>query len=187
MGAGRARGATLMVVAGLALAGCATEADPDDQTLQDAVAAVDEAAVDIEEEATRDGEDGEPDAYGDDGYLDGLQDDCVDGDMRACDLLYLLSPPGSQYERLATGCGGPEPGDVFCAPETEVDEDGYSPADNPGLDVLADDCTSGDLTACDLLYQIAPIDSDYEDLGYSCGGRRPEGGPDVDCRSGVAA
>ena len=41
---------------------------------------------------------GEPNAYGDDPYLDSLWDACAGGDVQACDDLYWESPLGSEYE-----------------------------------------------------------------------------------------
>ena len=40
----------------------------------------------------------EPNAYGDDSYLDSLWDACAGGDTQACDDLYWESPVGSEYE-----------------------------------------------------------------------------------------
>jgi hypothetical protein len=124
-----------------------------------------------------------PQSYGDDEVFDSMQDDCEDGNDRACDLLYFRSSTDSEYERVALTCGGrQDEGDVFCAPETEVDDTGFAPADAPGLAVLATDCEAEDLTACDLLYQIAPTGSDYEDVGFTCAGRVPVGAL-PDCRT----
>jgi hypothetical protein len=124
-----------------------------------------------------------PQSYGDDERLDSMQDDCEDGNDRACDLLYFRSSTDSEYERVALTCGGrQDEGDVFCAPETEVDDTGFAPADAPGLAVLATDCEAEDLTACDLLYQISPTGSDYEDIGFTCAGRVPVGAL-PDCRT----
>jgi hypothetical protein len=39
------------------------------------------------------------------------------------------------------------------------------------LDVLAWGCNDGDPYACDVLYWIAPVGSDYEAYGATCGGR----------------
>ena len=49
-----------------------------------------------------------PYTLGDDGGgpLDVLYDQCVAGDMAACDTLYVQSPQGSDYELTASLCGG---------------------------------------------------------------------------------
>jgi hypothetical protein len=45
-------------------------------------------------------------SYGDDPDFDQSYDDCADGDMSQCDLLYLASPIGSEYEEFGGTCGG---------------------------------------------------------------------------------
>lgn len=47
-----------------------------------------------------------PSAYGDDPALDGLYDACAAGDLEACDELWWISPYGSDYEAIASSCGG---------------------------------------------------------------------------------
>jgi len=50
---------------------------------------------------------------GDDEGLDAYAERCHDGVMDACDELYTLSDPGSDYEYYALTCGGRvEPRDV---------------------------------------------------------------------------
>jgi hypothetical protein len=44
-------------------------------------------------------------AYGDDPELDALYDDCAAGDATACDDLYTVSAPGSEYEQFGGTCG----------------------------------------------------------------------------------
>lgn len=124
-----------------------------------------------------------PQAYGDDEALDALQDECEDGDGRACDLLYLRSSSESTYESVGETCAGANPAaDDFCSDEVELDVDGFAPEDSPGLPILAADCEAGDLTACDLLFSIAPLGSEFEAVGQSCGGRIPTGAL-PDCRT----
>jgi hypothetical protein len=41
---------------------------------------------------------------------------------------------------------------------------------DPSLDILWDDCAAGDMGACDQLYRQAPLDSEYEQFGDTCGG-----------------
>jgi hypothetical protein len=43
--------------------------------------------------------------------------------------------------------------------------------DDPELDALAQDCSDGDMEACDLLGLSGPPRSAYEDYGSTCGGR----------------
>lgn len=45
------------------------------------------------------------------------------------------------------------------------------PGTDPALDALWVDCSNGDDEACDTLFWEAPVDSDYEAYGLSCGGR----------------
>lgn len=53
--------------------------------------------------------------YGSDPELDILWDECAYGDLAACDLLYDLSPAGSDYEFFAETCGGlNEPTEYYC-------------------------------------------------------------------------
>jgi len=53
--------------------------------------------------------------YGDDPALDALYDSCKDGDMQACDDLYMQSPFGSEYETFADTCGDRvESGGGYC-------------------------------------------------------------------------
>jgi hypothetical protein len=39
------------------------------------------------------------------------------------------------------------------------------------LDTLANQCYDGDGLSCDVLYEISPIESDYEAFGATCGAR----------------
>jgi hypothetical protein len=124
-----------------------------------------------------------PQTYGDDDRLDAMQDDCEDGSMRACDLLFLVAGVDSDYEQTAATCGGTqEDTGTFCGDEAELDDSGFAPADSPGLEVLALDCEEGDLTACDLLYQLVPFGHELENLGFTCGGRIAVGAV-PDCRT----
>jgi hypothetical protein len=53
--------------------------------------------------------------YGDSPYLDGLWNACDAGEMEACDLLYLDSPAGSEYEAFGWTCGWMTDGGGNCA------------------------------------------------------------------------
>lgn len=48
----------------------------------------------------------DPDGLGDDPELDRYAEDCHDGDMTACDELFLESPLGSAYELYGGSCAG---------------------------------------------------------------------------------
>ena len=46
--------------------------------------------------------------------LDALYQDCADGDMQACDDLYMESPAGSECEAFGDTCGGTTSGGTWC-------------------------------------------------------------------------
>jgi hypothetical protein len=124
-----------------------------------------------------------PQAYGDDPRFDAMHDDCVDGDARACDLLWLQASEGSEYEEVGATCAGASPdGDVYCTPGLETGDDGIAPDGNVALPVLAADCEEGDLSACDLLFRVAPFGSELERIGSTCAGRVAVGAL-PDCRT----
>jgi hypothetical protein len=110
--------------------------------------------------------DGPPAERGQDPRLDVLWDECADGDLDACDDLYRESPAGSDYERFGDTCGNRTDGGEWCGEES-ADEPGYG--DDPYLDALWEACADADMTACDALYLEAPIGSEYEAFGYTCG------------------
>lgn len=43
--------------------------------------------------------------------------------------------------------------------------------DDPALNALAQECFDGTMSACDDLWSMSPVDSDYESYGDTCGGR----------------
>lgn len=107
--------------------------------------------------------------YGDDAELDLIWDDCAVGNLAACDDLYWISPVGSDYESFGSTCGGLEdPTFGACVPPA------MNYGDDPYLDGVYDDCADGNLYACDELYQISPVDSEYESFGSLCGGLASE-------------
>lgn len=55
----------------------------------------------------------------------------------------------------------------YAAPDPEARNYG----DDPTLDELWDECAEGSGAACDDLYWLAPLDSQYEAFAYSCGER----------------
>ncbi len=125
-----------------------------------------------------------PQVYGDSVRLDGLVDECGDGDDRACDLLYAWSSLGSEYADFADRCGGRGyyEGAVLCTAGIEIDESGFADPTTPTFTGLMADCEAGDPTACDLVYVLAPLGSAEERVGFTCGGRVPMGAL-PDCRA----
>jgi len=117
-------------------------------------------------------------AYGTDTVLDVLWDWCEDGAMWACDELYIHSLAGSDYEWFGATCGDLVDTEEWCtvlygAPEA------FTRGDVAELDELWDACASGQgdwALACDLLFSVAPVDSDYEAFGDSCGSRNAPAG-----------
>jgi hypothetical protein len=116
--------------------------------------------------------------YGTDPILDTLWDWCDDGAMWACDELYLVSIGGTDYEWFGATCGDRVDTDDWCtflydAPEAEAFGDVLE------LDELWIECASGVgdwALACDLLYEFAPIDSEYGEFGDTCGRRHAPSG-----------
>jgi hypothetical protein len=111
--------------------------------------------------------------YGTDPVLDILWGWCEDDAMWACDQLYLVSIAGSDYEWFGATCGDRVETDDWCtdlfdAPEAEAFGDALQ------LDALWLECASGEgewAIACDLLYELAPDETEYSDFGDTCGGR----------------
>jgi hypothetical protein len=117
--------------------------------------------------------------------LDELWDECDGGDGDACDLLFLRSPFGSEYEEFGRTCGGREDDDFFGVCGEGLDAGLPSEyGDDPELDVLWDACDGGDLGACDDLWFSSPAGSAYEEFGATCGDRVEEGFADCESRAG---
>jgi hypothetical protein len=175
-------GAVLLLVGGDdgddedARATTTTEADDDRTTTTE------------DDETTTTEDDDEPSSSGlpdaetppsfDDAAFDALGATCEEGDLVACDVLFAITPVGSDAEAYGATCGGRNeeiPGQ--CAGEYEWDlPAAQAPGDlgdNATFDALASDCESGDLVACDDLYGQTPAGSDYEAYGRTCGGRLP--------------
>ena len=121
-----------------------------------------------------------PGDLGDGDGFDALADSCFDGDMAACDVLFLITPVDSSSEAYGDTCGGRvEETDDEPTCVTEFDSEvpnGQAPGslgDDPDDDDLGDECFEGDFRACDELSNEAPSDSDYESYGLTCGGRLP--------------
>lgn len=62
---------------------------------------------------------------------------------------------------------------------------GVNYGDNPWLDGLYDDCGAGDGAACDRLYLVSPVGSEYELYGATCGARFEIGEAPLTCPLGV--
>jgi hypothetical protein len=134
------------------------------------------------------------DSYGDDPTFDALQDSCADGDMVACDRLYLDSPVGSGYETFGATCGEraayvggacsgsvhpdegepaleePAPVEPVPQPVPEAVEPPALPPDDP-LAGMRSACEAGDAQACDQLWAESPAGSEDETFGATCGRR----------------
>ncbi len=106
-----------------------------------------------------------PQSYGEDpAGLDLLWSRCQTADMAACDMLYWYSPFGSEYEEFGKTCGGLDPtaSQFYCM---------YLNGGEPNLPALRSECAAGGFAACDLLYAVSPVGSDYESFALTCGGR----------------
>lgn len=113
--------------------------------------------------------------YGSDPVLDDLYDKCNSGDNDACDDLYLSSPAGSEYEDFGNTCGGRglPAGQAVCDSGAELptaSTGGGTYGSDPALDILYDCCEAGNMLSCDELFFKAPLDSEYEEVGLTCGG-----------------
>lgn len=124
-----------------------------------------------------------PQSYGDDARLDGLYDDCRGGDERACDILYLDTAFESAYNDLGLDCAGRGDGTAMCTPGLELDPvSGEAVEGSSGAVALGRQCADGEMTACDLIYRVAPLGSELENFGFTCGGRIAVGAL-PDCRT----
>jgi serine/threonine protein kinase len=179
----------LLIVAFVVFAG---GGDDGDEKADDSTTTTEEETTTTTEEETTTTAEGSlgttdiPFATGDDPALDELAVDCSEGDMEACDDLYVQSPVDTNYEDYGNSCGGRLPDGAAGSCEVELAEDGggdpveateipFALGDDPELDTLATSCSEGDLAACDSLFVESPLDSNYEDYGNSCGGRLPDG------------
>ncbi|MBL8776245.1 MAG: hypothetical protein JNK12_09950 [Acidimicrobiales bacterium] len=115
---------------------------------------------------------------GEDPRLDELAQACFEGDLFACDTLFLRTEVDSELEAYSQTCGGRierQAGAPGCAERFDVAApDAEAPGvlgDDAELDALAQACFGGDAGACDDLYLRSPVDSAYEAYGATCGGR----------------
>lgn len=113
--------------------------------------------------------------YGDDPALDALYDRCSSGDMGACDDLYWRSGFGTEYEAMATSCGGAASSPVYglCdyyATQAAADAEAASQ-----VAALVDKCEAGTMSACDELEIVADWGTTAADVADRCGGHYPDG------------
>jgi hypothetical protein len=95
---------------------------------------------------------------------------CLAGDNVACDLVYLLSPIGSDEEAIGLDCGGRGATEgVGCSGYDPATSTAYGYGDDPLLDGLWDLCAAGNRDVCDQLYFISPVGSSYETFGDTYG------------------
>ncbi|HEY8527898.1 MAG TPA: hypothetical protein VIL48_23240, partial [Acidimicrobiales bacterium] len=118
--------------------------------------------------------------------LGNLAVSCSEGDMVACDDLWLGTPVGSELERFGATCG--DRSDVPMANQCEstygADGSGYTgttytttPQHNSDISA----CIDGNMAACDRLYPSTPFDSLPDTLANACGGYVPNGTHSGDC------
>jgi hypothetical protein len=113
--------------------------------------------------------------------FDALGASCEEGDLGACDALYLATPVGSVAEAYGSTCGGRVDDELAGACGEEFEGEWELPAAQaPGdlgsdtaLDLLAADCEDGDILVCDDLFFDSDIGSRYEAYAITCGGRLP--------------
>lgn len=121
------------------------------------------------------------DGYGSDAQLDALWDDCEAGDFEACDDLFFAADYGTEYSDFGDSCGNRNEPAGYCVDIYGTGSSGSSStAGTYGsdiyLDLLWDLCEAGDYASCDDLYIEAPIGSEYEYFGDSCGYRNEPAG-----------
>jgi len=104
--------------------------------------------------------------YGDDPTLDELHDGCAAGSLADCDMLFLVSDFGSEYENMAVSCGGLV--DEVDPTETCM----IALQDFSEGEALARQCDSGFFIACDAYFIVTVVGSEEEALAASCGGIR---------------
>jgi len=117
-------------------------------------------------------------AYGTDATLDVLWGWCEADAMWACDQLYWASLAGSDYEAFGATCGDRVETDQLCTVLLGGPE-AFTYGDVVELDGLWEACGSGTggwARACDLLFSVSPVGSDYEAFGDTCGDRNEPSG-----------
>ena len=80
---------------------------------------------------------------------------------------------GDGQSELIDACEGAE--EMLNAPDEVPEEIAFvgplAYGDDPELDALWDECEAGDGAACDDLWELAPVGSEYERFGVTCGER----------------
>lgn len=113
--------------------------------------------------------------YGDDPQMDELWDLCGVGDVASCDELYLTTLSG-EYTLWGLTCGAAIPLRSFGLRDCGRKLDLAGPrvyGDDPELDALWGRCGADDPGACDDLYALSPVESEYEARALTCGDSRP--------------
>lgn len=105
--------------------------------------------------------------------VEGVTISCVDGDMLACDVLYVYTEVGSALEALGESCGERGSGEVStCMAAHGL----FVPlSDDEALRYFREGCEDGVFISCDMLYLLADVDSDDEAFGDTCGERHDSG------------
>jgi len=167
------------------------DSDTPDSDTQDEADPADDAAADDDDRGGRDDtptprevDIAEGFGLGGAEQLQGLLADCEDGNDLACDILYQISAFDSVEEDAAVTCGGrTDTAVTFCTAGIDAGEDElvFDP-DSAGLERVIEACqVDGNMTACDFLYYRSPLDSEFQEIGGTCGGRVNVAVPD--CRS----
>lgn len=123
--------------------------------------------------------------------IQALQGDCEDGMTWACDVLFAISPLGSDPEIVAMNCAGTgDSTDGFCTEGLQPDAQGPTgeitlSQNSPAIQQIQRACVEGEMTACDLLYFRSREGTRTEQLGNSCGDRVEIGLPDCRTQFGV--
>lgn len=127
-------------------------------------------------------------------FIDGMEAEGLDSAAGLCILGELESAGFSIFDLAAMGLDGSEPPvELFsvllrCGDELadagladvegifgsglfdgQGDAEAFTYGDDAELDAMWDDCDAGDMTACDSLYWLSAIDSEYETFGSTCG------------------
>lgn len=111
---------------------------------------------------------GAPITYGSDPQRDALYDGCIEGTFVDCDMLWLVSDPGSEYEAVAETCGGRDEPASFDDPFCVILHDEVSAA----IAASRRQCEEGFFPACGLLFALSEIGSPDDILASTCGHRR---------------